>query len=912
MYGSITPRLLRIYSPNSDQLFGIGDAVDIVLEFTAPVNVEGIPTLTVNSGCHYSTCTTNEVQYFTCYADLGKFAIRLQNQFIMNINANSTRNELKQKLEELNGIENVSIKLNSTTDIKSSSGDRLCTSNGKGVEITFLKVSFPQYNGNVPPLYFDYLNEYTDVRTNVNQGIKKTSLIGVNQEYRPQITSSEIQSGFQKNDGLAYYVSGSGRNQLLFRWIVEEGDSTSNLDVVSINYGNGSLHDPIGNALISTYVPIFGAGPRYMTQSASSLSYNSIVAVTSAIPTVVSVTSPTYDGTYTVGDRIFIRVTFSLSLKLVNPTVFTLQLSTGTFNRFASFYNFRNSTTLQFLYTVQTVDSTSGLDYLSINALHLNGGAIYRNAAANTSAIISLPVPGSFGSLSFDRFIIIDTNPPTVLKSNVLVSSGIYTAGDNVDIALTFSDVVTVRGNPRIWLHNTPRLLDAVIRNAPSMPTFSFSTATPGDDAQIKIYLKFNFPMSYGDQIKIYLPEFNIHPGINSDLTERFVYLSGPSSSLYSGLWKVMEYSLYLSYNSTTNNSSSTTINLIVDGRSGLFSSTNGIISASNNLKYNFISSKVNVVSDYLFDNVGAIGFETLSLAITPARHDSNVNILFSFTVPELLYINDQIIFYFYNFKCDQEMIYLPSAFDNGYLSVNWQYNSTNLITYGILTLTVIGNTTIVSDNLNLTRYIPLQIPTSGVNSNSVLLSTIMNKNGNVKKIQFPFINKICGFEYINVLYLNKFNDIKSAVKITWLTQFQLEINDEIEFRLPGNSSTISIVTFASGSCTGVSCEYFTGFLLNNVVKLTVLSKISSNTPIDFTLIEVLGIKTPLFGIISGYTAFQVILYTVSCEMKLPQRFLFSYGIIPVYSTSVVLTNYNTLTSFNHTVLVSIVNIDFK
>ena len=48
------------------------------------------------------------------------FALRLENQFIMNINVNTTDIQFKQKLEEINGLNNVSVIYNNLNDTQYS------------------------------------------------------------------------------------------------------------------------------------------------------------------------------------------------------------------------------------------------------------------------------------------------------------------------------------------------------------------------------------------------------------------------------------------------------------------------------------------------------------------------------------------------------------------------------------------------------------------------------------------------------------------------------------------------------------------------------------------------------------------------------------------------------------------------
>ena len=77
------------------------------------------------------------------------FGLRMENQFIMNIDVNTTNLQFQYKLQELLGINNVTVLYNNLNDTAYSYGNRICTSVGKNVTIIFNNVTFPQYNGDV-------------------------------------------------------------------------------------------------------------------------------------------------------------------------------------------------------------------------------------------------------------------------------------------------------------------------------------------------------------------------------------------------------------------------------------------------------------------------------------------------------------------------------------------------------------------------------------------------------------------------------------------------------------------------------------------------------------------------------------------------------------------------------------------
>ena len=67
--------------------------------------------------------------------------------------------------------------------------------------------------------------------------------------------------------------------------------------------GTSYLASPVTGALVSSEVPEAGAAERYLFGAASSLSFNNLISVTTSTPTVIEVTSPVPDGTFTEGDQ---------------------------------------------------------------------------------------------------------------------------------------------------------------------------------------------------------------------------------------------------------------------------------------------------------------------------------------------------------------------------------------------------------------------------------------------------------------------------------------------------------------------------------------------------------------------------------------------------------------------------------
>ena len=142
-------------------------------------------------------------------------------------------------------------------------------------------------------------------------------------------------------------------------------------------------------------------------------------------PTITSVTSPSSNGTYVVGQTIPIHVVFSEPVVLVGSSPYiNLDLNLGTSTvRTATYASGSGSSTLVFNYTVQSGDSTTDLEYINAGSLIIGSGNL--EDAVGNHAILTLPVPTLSGSLSANKAIVVDGIIP--VPTEVYVSGGIIT-----------------------------------------------------------------------------------------------------------------------------------------------------------------------------------------------------------------------------------------------------------------------------------------------------------------------------------------------------------------------------------------------------------------------------------------------------------------------------------------------------
>jgi hypothetical protein len=291
----------------------------------------------------------------------------------------------------------------------------------------------------------------------------------VNVTGTPQLT---LETGAA--DAVVNYTGGSGSTTLTFTYLVAVGHNSADLDYVSASAlaaNGGTIRNATNSDAILT-LPAPGA--------AGSLGANkNLQIVTPPPPTVVNVSSTASDGTYGVGQVFTLTVQFSQVVIVTGTPQLTLE--TGAVDAAATYVTGSGTNTLQFQYTVAAGHNSADLDYLSASALSANGGTI-RNSVA-IDALLALPAPGAAGSLGFNKNLqIVTPTPPTVTNVTSTAADGTYGAGDSLTITVTFSQLVTVTGTPRLVLETGAVDVAAVYSGGSGAATLSFTYAVGGAD----------------------------------------------------------------------------------------------------------------------------------------------------------------------------------------------------------------------------------------------------------------------------------------------------------------------------------------------------------------------------------------------------------------------------------------------
>lgn len=147
-------------------------------------------------------------------------------------------------------------------------------------------------------------------------------------------------------------------------------------------------------------------------------------------PGVTAVSSPAANGTYKAGDVLAIQVAFSEPVTVTGTPQLTLE--TGSTDRVAAYIGGSGTSVLEFSYTVQASDLSSDLDYVSTEALALDGGTI--RDSASLAASLALPAPGAANSLGANKALVIDgaTQAPVL----VAPSANVF---ENATVAVNFT-----------------------------------------------------------------------------------------------------------------------------------------------------------------------------------------------------------------------------------------------------------------------------------------------------------------------------------------------------------------------------------------------------------------------------------------------------------------------------------------
>ncbi|MGE8444441.1 MAG: Ig-like domain-containing protein, partial [Comamonas testosteroni] len=238
-------------------------------------------------------------------------------------------------------------------------------------------------------------------------------------------------------DRNAIYVSGSGSNTLTFRYTVQAGDVSADLDFQSrtaLQLNGSALANADSDPAILT-LPTVG--------SVDSLGGRSDIVIDGVAPTVTSVGVPA-NGTYVAGQNLDFTVNFSENVIVDSsggtPRIAVTLDSGGTV--FAQYLSGSGTSALVFrLVAANGQLDTNGISLGS--SIQANGGTL-RDGVGNV-------INGQLNSVASTSGVLVDAVVPTV--SSVSVPAGApYNAGDTLTFVVNTSETVLVNGVPRLAL----------------------------------------------------------------------------------------------------------------------------------------------------------------------------------------------------------------------------------------------------------------------------------------------------------------------------------------------------------------------------------------------------------------------------------------------------------------------------
>jgi len=243
------------------------------------------------------------------------------------------------------------------------------------------------------------------------------------------------------------YVSGSGTSILVFNYTVNFLDNTMDLEYSSTSALGGLIRDVAGNSFTTAAaLPVIGGG--------NSLSDNQNIIIDTGAPSILSVTTTATPGEVrNQGDQIHIQVNtsepISWNISLGSPRI---ELNLTPNYRYAVFDpTTSSSTSLNFIYTVQVEDYATRLQYLTVDALVLNGGVL--TDVGNNNLLLPLPAPTSNGLYAAD--IPVNARVARVVRGYINEVDGTYILGQTINIFLETSRDIVVTGTPYLDLQVT-------------------------------------------------------------------------------------------------------------------------------------------------------------------------------------------------------------------------------------------------------------------------------------------------------------------------------------------------------------------------------------------------------------------------------------------------------------------------
>ncbi|MBT3738933.1 MAG: hypothetical protein HOG33_07530, partial [Candidatus Marinimicrobia bacterium] len=387
------PTVTSVSSITANGTYGIGNVVQITTIFNEEVFVTGIPQISLETGStdmlvNYSSGSGSNTLVFNYTVAVGDTTSDLDYKASTSLALNGGTVK-----DAVGNAATLTLASPAATFSLGANKDLVID----GITPTVVKVNSNKSNGSYG------VNDTIPINIFFNQTITVTG--------NPQLI---LETGI--TDGIASYASGTGSKQLVFNYIISQGENSDDLDYTSTSaliLNSGTIKDSSANAATLTLVS---------PSNTNSLSANKDLVVDTNGPTILSVSSTTADGAYNANDTIVVAVTFSDNVFVSGTPI--LLLETGEIDAVIDFTNGSGTKVLSFNYIINSNHNTKKLKYKTSSSLLLYGGSINDNVG--NPSTLTLPIPGKAESLSGNNNLIIDNINPLV--SNVSESEN-----ENID-----------------------------------------------------------------------------------------------------------------------------------------------------------------------------------------------------------------------------------------------------------------------------------------------------------------------------------------------------------------------------------------------------------------------------------------------------------------------------------------------
>jgi hypothetical protein len=208
-----------------------------------------------------------------------------------------------------------------------------------------------------------------------------------------------VANGGLTNDNQLRVSGNAEPNSRVTFWTDYGTPSAANIVTMADASGRWAVTTPV----LTDGQHAFAALARDAAGNRSGLSATSTAKIDTTAPRVAALTTTLASGTYGVGQTVVLRVQFTEPVQVAGIPMLVLNTVPP---RFATFVGLTSDNTARFRYVSSVGDIATRLDIAGVTAFSMNGGSV-RDLAGN-AANVSLPAPGTPGSLSNTAAIAID------------------------------------------------------------------------------------------------------------------------------------------------------------------------------------------------------------------------------------------------------------------------------------------------------------------------------------------------------------------------------------------------------------------------------------------------------------------------------------------------------------------------